>query len=139
MPRVFLKVASKSRCRVRRGATMRSQPAAAKRCRHGAAYGATYASSSTPLSVRERRMADVNAPAAPTSIKAYLDALKKCLKGQPPALIQDALADAEEYLRGEQSQTPEESEAQILARVVETYGTPQEVAEEYIAMEQTIQ
>jgi uncharacterized membrane protein len=83
-------------------------------------------------------MADVNAAAAPTSIKAYLDALKRCLKGQPPALIQDALADADEYLRSEQDQTPEESEAQVLARIVETYGTPQEVAEEYIAMEQTV-
>ncbi len=83
-------------------------------------------------------MADVNAAAAPTSIKAYLDALKRCLKGQPPALIQDALADAEEYLRAEQAQTPEESEAQVLARIVETYGTPHEVAEEYIAMEQTV-
>jgi len=75
---------------------------------------------------------------APASIKAYLEALKKCLRGQPPALIQDALADAEEYLRAEQAQSPEESEAHVLARVVETYGTPQEVAEEYIAMEQAI-
>jgi uncharacterized membrane protein len=83
-------------------------------------------------------MADVNAAAAPASIKSYLDALKRCLKGQPPALIQDALADAEEYLRAEQAQTPEESEAQVLARIVETYGTPQEVAEEYIAMDDAI-
>jgi len=83
-------------------------------------------------------MADVNTAAAPASIKAYLDALKLCLKGQPPALIQDALADAEEYLRAEHAQTPEESEAQVLARIVETYGTPQEVAEEYIAMDDTI-
>ena len=83
-------------------------------------------------------MADVNAAAAPQSIKAYLDALKVCLKGQPPALIQDALADADEYLRAEQAQAPEESEAQVLARIVETYGTPQEVAEEYIAMDDAI-
>ncbi len=83
-------------------------------------------------------MADVNTAAAPASIKAYLDALKLCLKGQPPALIQDALADAEEYLRAEHAQTPEESEAQVLARIVETYGTPQEVAEEYIAMDDAI-
>ncbi|MBP6015036.1 MAG: sensor domain-containing protein [Alphaproteobacteria bacterium] len=75
---------------------------------------------------------------APGSIKAYLDTLKVCLKGQPPALIQDALADAEEYLRAEHAQAPEESEAQVLTRVIETYGTPQEVAQEYIAMEQTM-
>jgi len=83
-------------------------------------------------------MADVNATAAPQSIKAYLNALRVCLKGQPPALIQDALADAEEYLRAEQAQAPEESEAQVLARIVETYGTPHEVAEEYIAMDDAI-
>lgn len=83
-------------------------------------------------------MAQANASAAPASIKAYLDALKVCLRGQPPALIQDALADAEEYLRAEHAQAPEESEAQVLARVIETYGTPHEVAEEYIAMEQAI-
>ena len=76
--------------------------------------------------------------AMPASIKAYLDALKVCLRGQAPGLIQDALADAEEYLRSEQGQSPEEAEAQMLARVVETYGTPQEVAEEYIAMERAI-
>ena len=74
----------------------------------------------------------------PTTIKAYLDALKVCLHGQPPALIQDALADAEEYLRAEQAQSPRRTEAEVLARIVETYGTPQEVAEEYIAMEQAI-
>jgi uncharacterized membrane protein len=83
-------------------------------------------------------MAETTA-AAHTSIKAYLDALRVCLKGQPPGLIQDALADAEEYLRAEQSQSPDESEAQVLSRITETYGTPQEVAEEYIAMEQAIQ
>ncbi|MCE9522231.1 MAG: sensor domain-containing protein [Alphaproteobacteria bacterium] len=75
---------------------------------------------------------------APTSIKSYLEALKVCLRGQPPALIQDALADAEEYLRAEQAQSPEEPEAQVLVRVIETYGAPQEVAEEYIAMEQAV-
>jgi uncharacterized membrane protein len=78
------------------------------------------------------------APMPPESIKAYLDQLKVCLKGQPPALIQDALADAEEYLRGEHAETPEETEAQLLARVIETFGTPQETAEEYIAMDQAI-
>jgi len=82
-------------------------------------------------------MANVpSAPAAPTSIKAYLDALKLCLKGQPPGLIQDALSDAEEYLRAERAESQDESEELVLRRIVETYGTPQEVAQEYIAMEQ---
>lgn len=81
-------------------------------------------------------MANANGTAAPTSIKAYLDALRVCLKGQAPALIQDALADAEEYLRAEHAEAPDEGEAQMLARVIETYGTPHEVAQEYIDMEQ---
>jgi len=83
-------------------------------------------------------MAEAGATASPTSIKAYLEALKICLKGQPPGLIQDALADAEEYLRAERAQSPDEPEAEVLARIVENYGTPQEVAGEYIAMEQAI-
>jgi uncharacterized membrane protein len=81
-------------------------------------------------------MAEQVAP--PTSIKAYLQTLKLCLRGQAPGLIQDALSDAEEYLRSEQAQAGKESEAQLLARVVESYGTPQEVAEEYIAMDRAI-
>jgi uncharacterized membrane protein len=76
--------------------------------------------------------------APPQSIKDYLDQLRVCLRGQPPALIQDALADAEEYLRGEQEEAPDEGEAALLARIIETYGTPHETAEEYIAMEQAI-
>ncbi|MEQ1755057.1 MAG: sensor domain-containing protein [Micropepsaceae bacterium] len=82
-------------------------------------------------------MANVSsAPVTPISIKLYLEALKACLKGQPPALILDALADAEEYLRAEHAESQDETEQQMLVRVVETYGTPQEVAQEYIAMEQ---
>ncbi|MFM9862411.1 MAG: sensor domain-containing protein [Micropepsaceae bacterium] len=85
-------------------------------------------------------MAEGNKPGAvpPQGIKDYLDQLKVCLKGQAPALIQDALTDAEEYLRGEQAEAPEEGEAAMMARIIETYGTPQETAEEYIAMEQAI-
>jgi uncharacterized membrane protein len=84
-------------------------------------------------------MADESTGVGPASIKEYLDALRGCLKGQPAGLISDALADAEEYLRAERAQSPDEPEAQVLARIIETYGTPQEVAEEYIAMEQAVQ
>ena len=38
---------------------------------------------------------------APTKIIAYLAELKAALHGAPAALIRDALADAEEFLRGE--------------------------------------
>lgn len=71
----------------------------------------------------------------PQTIASYLQALKACLKGQPAALVMDALADAEEYLRAEHAAGEGETEQQMLARIVETYGSPREVAEEYITME----
>ncbi len=37
--------------------------------------------------------------ALPTTIPAYLEQLRRSLAGADPALIQDALYDAEEYLR----------------------------------------
>lgn len=71
----------------------------------------------------------------PQTIASYLQSLKACLKGQPAALVLDALADAEEYLRAEHAAGDGESEQQMLARIIETYGSPREVAEEYITME----
>lgn len=74
----------------------------------------------------------------PETVDAYLDALRRALKGASPGLISDALADAEEHLRGEIASNPERSEAEVLASVVETYGTPAEIAEEYKSMEASI-
>ena len=75
---------------------------------------------------------------SPTTIKAYLAELRTRLKGQPAALIQDALADCEEHLRAARADAGAQSEADVLAEIIETFGTPQEVAEEYVAMEQAI-
>ncbi|HEY2444273.1 MAG TPA: sensor domain-containing protein [Rhizomicrobium sp.] len=74
----------------------------------------------------------------PDTVRAYLDALQSALKGSSPGLISDALADAEEHLQGEIASNPGKSEAEVLARVIETYGTPQEIAEEYRSMETAI-
>ncbi|HUO94346.1 MAG TPA: sensor domain-containing protein [Rhizomicrobium sp.] len=74
----------------------------------------------------------------PETVRAYLDALQRALKGASPGLISDALTDAEEHLRGEIASNPERSERDVLASVVETYGTPAEIAEEYKSMEATI-
>jgi uncharacterized membrane protein len=79
------------------------------------------------------------APMWAQSVTAYLAELKKYLKGQPAALIKDACADAEEYLRAAAAENPAEPEHQTLARIAEQYGSPQEVAEEYIRMEQSVQ
>lgn len=67
----------------------------------------------------------------PASISDYLAQLRTALAGNDPALVQDALFDAEEYLRGELAEHPHESEATVIARVASSYGAPGEVAEIY--------
>lgn len=67
----------------------------------------------------------------PTTIAAYLDQLREALKGADPAVIQDALYDAEEHLRSELADHRGISEADLLARMATTYGVPEEVAEIY--------
>jgi uncharacterized membrane protein len=69
--------------------------------------------------------------AAPRSIEDYLKQLRDALKGADPALIQDALYDAEEYLRAEVASHPEKSEADVLELIASTYGAPEEVAAAY--------
>jgi uncharacterized membrane protein len=76
--------------------------------------------------------------AAPKTVKAYLDELRRALRGAPAGLIADALADTEDHLNNEISHNPDIPESQILAEVIDTYGTPQEIAEEYRDMEATI-
>jgi uncharacterized membrane protein len=68
---------------------------------------------------------------APRSIDQYLRQLRSALAGQDPALIQDALYDAEEYLRAEVAAHPGKSEADVLELIASTYGAPQEVAAAY--------
>src|SRR6201987_1651651 len=68
---------------------------------------------------------------APRSIDEYLKQLRNALEGQDPALIQDALYDAEEYLRAEVAAHPEKSEADVLELISSTYGAPGEVAAAY--------
>lgn len=69
--------------------------------------------------------------ALPATIPDYLAQLRAALHGNDPALMQDALFDAEEYLRGELAANPQESEASVIARVAGSYGAPAEVAEIY--------
>ena len=69
--------------------------------------------------------------AAPSTIAHYLEQLQAELRGADPALVQDALYDAEEYLRSELAENPEEGEAAMLARVAGSYGAPAEVADIY--------
>jgi uncharacterized membrane protein len=68
---------------------------------------------------------------APRSIDEYLKQLRSALAGQDPALIQDALYDAEEYLRAEVAAHPDKSEGDVLELIASTYGAPEEVAAAY--------
>jgi uncharacterized membrane protein len=68
---------------------------------------------------------------APRSIDQYLRQLREELAGADSALIQDALYDAEEYLRAEVAAHPEKSEADVLELIASTYGAPDEVANAY--------
>ncbi|WP_233843182.1 sensor domain-containing protein [Dyella sp. 2HG41-7] len=79
------------------------------------------------------------ATGAPTTIAEYLEQLRTALRGADPALIQDALYDAEEHLRAELAEQPGRSESDMLAKVVGSYGAPEEVAELYRDQEIKIQ
>ncbi len=68
---------------------------------------------------------------APRSIDQYLEQLRTELAGEDPALLQDALYDAEEYLRAELAANPAKSEADVLELIASTYGAPDEVAAAY--------
>jgi uncharacterized membrane protein len=75
----------------------------------------------------------------PRTIVEYLEQLRAALRGADPALIQDALYDAEEHLRAELADQPDRSEASMLEHVVGSYGAPDEVAEIYRDQEIRIQ
>ena len=72
-------------------------------------------------------------------IDNYLDELRKELSGYDPALIQDALFDAEEHLRNafEEAQTvkPEITESEAMPSIIEKYGTPRDTAKAYLEIE----
>ncbi len=81
--------------------------------------------------------ANTPAPAAastsplPRTIPEYLAQLRDALRGSDPALIQDALYDAEEYLRSELAERKGEDEQSVIAAVASSYGAPEEVADIY--------
>lgn len=80
----------------------------------------------------------------PTTIPQYLDQLRVALAGADPALVQDALYDAEEYLRAELAEQiaqggPGKNEAGVIAAVASSYGAPDEVADIYRDTEVKVQ
>ncbi|MCD9029227.1 sensor domain-containing protein [Luteimonas sp. BDR2-5] len=81
----------------------------------------------------------MNSSRLPNNIPEYLEHLRRSLAGADPALIQDALYDAEEYLRSELAENPGRSEAEVIAAVASSYGAPDEVADIYRDTEVTVQ
>jgi len=75
----------------------------------------------------------------PTTIPSYLEQLRIALGDADRALVQDALYDAEEYLRSELAEHPGRSEAEVIASVAGSYGAPDEVAAIYRDTEVTVQ
>ena len=75
----------------------------------------------------------------PTTIPDYLEQLRRALAGADPALVQDALYDAEEYLRSELAENPDKSESDVIASVAGSYGAPEEVADIYRDTEAKVQ
>jgi hypothetical protein len=77
------------------------------------------------------------------SIDAYLNALKAELAGSDPAIIQDALADAEEHLstalENAREAEPNVAAADAMRTIVKAYGAPEEVAAAYREIEVRVQ
>jgi hypothetical protein len=74
----------------------------------------------------------------PRTIDEYLEQLRAAMRDDDPALMQDALYDAEEYLRAELAQQPDRPAEQVLAEIVASYGAPEEVAAAYRETERTV-
>ncbi len=74
----------------------------------------------------------------PTTIPEYLEQLREALRGADPAMVQDALYDAEEYLRSELAEQSGKDEAEVIAAVAGSYGAPEEVADIYRETEVTV-
>lgn len=74
----------------------------------------------------------------PRTVEHYLAQLRQALAGADPALVQDALYDAEEYLRSELAEQAGRDEADVIAEVAGSYGAPDEVAQIYQETEATV-
>src|SRR5690606_5054701 len=102
-----------------RGRAVRRRAAAAllHDHRHGARHPARMGRrlARDPRLRRHRPGGDPTMNSLPRTIPEYLAQLRRALAGADPAMIQDALYDAEEYLRSELAENPGRSEAEVIA------------------------
>ncbi|HNB35613.1 MAG TPA: sensor domain-containing protein [Anaerolineales bacterium] len=73
------------------------------------------------------------------TIEDYLNALKSEMNDADPALVQDALADAREHLtlavEAAKEKQPDGDPSEVLNRIMDEYGTPEETANAYREVE----
>ena len=73
-----------------------------------------------------------------STVEGYLAELKAALAGADPALVQDAIYDAEEHLRTSIAEAGEGAGPDAAAAAIEAYGTPEEIASAYRDAELTV-
>ncbi len=73
-------------------------------------------------------------------IEKYLDELREALNGLDKATIQDALADSEDHLNSalnaELDENPEQDKNAVIEKVIEMYGSPEEIRDLYAGIEE---
>lgn len=76
------------------------------------------------------------------SVVSYLAELRRALAGVDPATLQDALADAEEYLvealDRARSAEPGKPDSELMAAITREYGSPEEIAAAYRQIERHV-
>ena len=97
---------SSPRSPARRAATTALPKPGARPCATGPPPGAPPVIPSTPSCGEAMNASNRRTHVLPTTIPDYLEQLRRSLAGADPALVQDALYDAEEYLRSELAENP---------------------------------
>ena len=72
------------------------------------------------------------------TVEGYLADLRAALSGADPALIQDAVYDAEEYLRTAIAESGPDAGPDAVTAAIDAYGTPEEIAVAYRDAELTV-
>ena len=72
------------------------------------------------------------------TVEGYLAELRAALTGADPALVQDAVYDAEEYLRTAIAEAGPDAGPEAVTAAIDAYGAPEEIADAYRDSELTV-